>query len=105
MCLALVPCLSDSDMYDNLTVAADVLWGQEDKELIYAEETESHVSFLGSQGSCSSNSNNKEQLLLHDQDEDEDEEPPEYRCAKVKRRQVIKFIQAFFSRSPGPESS
>ncbi|XP_064909638.1 trimethylguanosine synthase isoform X2 [Columba livia] len=39
----------------------------------------------GSQGSCSSNSNDKAQLLLHDQDEDEDEEPPEYRCAKVKR--------------------
>ncbi|OPJ83466.1 trimethylguanosine synthase [Patagioenas fasciata monilis] len=39
----------------------------------------------GSQGSCSSNSNDKEQLLLHGQDEDEDEEPPEYRCAKVKR--------------------
>lgn len=47
--------------------------------------------FLGVQESCSSNSSEKKQLLLHDQDEDEDEEPPEYRCVKVKRRQVMKF--------------
>ncbi|NXG70245.1 TGS1 synthase, partial [Baryphthengus martii] len=47
----------------------------------------------GSQGSCGSNSNDKEQLLLHDREEDEDEEPPEYRHAKVKRRQVMKFSQ------------
>lgn len=26
--------LSDSGMYDNLIVAADILWGQGDKELI-----------------------------------------------------------------------
>ncbi|NWR59039.1 TGS1 synthase, partial [Bucorvus abyssinicus] len=45
----------------------------------------------GSQGSCRSNSNDKEQFLLHDRDEDEDEEPPEYRHAKVKRRQVMKL--------------
>lgn len=47
--------------------------------------------FLGSQGSCRSNSDDKEQLLLRDRDEDEDEEPPEYRHAKVKRRQVMKL--------------
>ncbi|NWI65945.1 TGS1 synthase, partial [Todus mexicanus] len=47
------------------------------------------INQSGSQGSCSSNSNHKEQLLLHNQEEDEDEEPPEYRHAKVKRRQVM----------------
>ncbi|NXC19978.1 TGS1 synthase, partial [Corythaeola cristata] len=56
------------------------------------------INQTGSRGSCSSNSNDKEQLLLRDQDEDEDEEPPECRRAKVKRRQVIKFKQAFFLR-------
>ncbi|NWI01743.1 TGS1 synthase, partial [Tichodroma muraria] len=40
------------------------------------------------QKSRSLNSIEKKQLLLHDQDEDEDEEPPEYRCVKVKRRQL-----------------
>lgn len=35
--MTLVPYWSDSGMYNNLTVAADVLWGQEDKELIYVE--------------------------------------------------------------------
>ncbi|KFW72771.1 Trimethylguanosine synthase, partial [Pygoscelis adeliae] len=54
------------------------------------------INQSGSQGSCSSNSNGKEQLLLRDRDEDEDEEPPEYRHAKVKRRQVMKFRRAFF---------
>ncbi|NXB93572.1 TGS1 synthase, partial [Vidua chalybeata] len=47
------------------------------------------VNQSGVQESCSSNSNEKKQLLLPDQDEDEDEEPPEYRCVKVKRRQVL----------------
>ncbi|KAF1647022.1 Trimethylguanosine synthase, partial [Eudyptes chrysocome] len=62
------------------------------------------INRSGSQGSCSSNSNGKEQLLLRDRDEDEDEEPPEYRHAKVKRRQVMKFRRAFLSRSPGQYS-
>ncbi|KFV20563.1 Trimethylguanosine synthase, partial [Tauraco erythrolophus] len=56
------------------------------------------INQSGSQGSCTSNSNDKEQLQLRDQNKDEDEEPPEYRHAKVKRRQVIKFRQAFFLR-------
>ncbi|NXY46499.1 TGS1 synthase, partial [Ceuthmochares aereus] len=51
------------------------------------------INQSGSQGSRSLNSNDKGQLLLHNQDEDEDEEPPEYRPAKVKRRQVMKFRQ------------
>ncbi|NWR97698.1 TGS1 synthase, partial [Motacilla alba] len=46
------------------------------------------VNQSGVQESCSLNSSEKKQLLLHDQDEDEDEEPPEYRCVKVKRRQL-----------------
>ncbi|NXP91938.1 TGS1 synthase, partial [Passerina amoena] len=46
------------------------------------------VNQSGVQESGSSNSSEKKQLLLHDQDEDEDEEPPEYRCVKVKRRQL-----------------
>ncbi|NXY68821.1 TGS1 synthase, partial [Glareola pratincola] len=49
------------------------------------------INQSGSQGSCSLNSNDKERLLLRDQGEDENEEPPEYRHAKVKRRQVMKF--------------
>jgi len=93
-------------MSDNLTVAAAILWGQEDKESVYAEgKYELIYLFLGSQGSCSSNSNDKEQLLLRNHDEDEDEEPPEYRHAKVKRRQVMKLRRTFFSRNPGPEAS
>lgn len=88
-------------MSNNLIVAAGILWGQKDKEFIYAEwKYDLMYFFLGSQGSCSLNSNDKEQLLLHDQDEDEDEEPPEYRHAKVKRRQVMKFGQAFFLQKP-----
>ncbi|NWY26149.1 TGS1 synthase, partial [Pheucticus melanocephalus] len=46
------------------------------------------VNQSGVQESCSLNSSEKKQLLSHDQDEDEDEEPPEYRCIKVKRRQL-----------------
>ncbi|NWV64056.1 TGS1 synthase, partial [Malurus elegans] len=46
------------------------------------------VNQSGVQESGSSNSNEKNQSLLHDQDEDEGEEPPEYRCVKVKRRQL-----------------
>ncbi|NXE18577.1 TGS1 synthase, partial [Ardeotis kori] len=61
------------------------------------------INQSGSQGSCSSNSNDKVQLLLRDQDEDEDGEPPEYRHAKVKRRQVTKFRQAFFLKKPNHE--
>lgn len=82
--------LSDSGMYDNLIVAADILWGQGDKELIQAKGKYNLDLSLGLQGSYSSNSNDKEQLLHCDRDEDEDEEPPECRHVKVKRRQVMK---------------